>query len=224
MPDPSTTTTTTTAGPDPGAKPAEGLSTDSAAKSSISRTDAVSRAECLADSSGRSAPSASELQSPINRPAGDKATQPTEPSAADTDTETTTSGFGSETHDPATESHFWLRRGDQMLVGLLVAVGLVLMAWHWAYLSGWGLKPVEVERLPERRFDFQLDVNKATWVEWMQLEGIGDTLAHRIVEDRRQNGPFESIDDLQRVKGIGPKTVERIRPWLRAAAPAGANE
>ncbi len=57
-------------------------------------------------------------------------------------------------------------------------------------------------------------MNTATWVEWIQLQGIGEMLAHRIVEDREQNVPYRSIDDLQRVKGIDPKIVEKLRPWL----------
>jgi competence protein ComEA len=81
--------------------------------------------------------------------------------------------------------------------------------------SGWGVQPIEIERLPERSLEFQLEINRATWVEWMQLEGIGETLAHRIVADRETNGPFVSIEDIGRVKGIGPKTIEKIRPWLR---------
>ena len=44
-------------------------------------------------------------------------------------------------------------------------------------------------------------------------------ISKRIVEDREANGPFESIEALQRVKGIGPKTIERIRPWLQVDMP-----
>ena len=62
-------------------------------------------------------------------------------------------------------------------------------------------------------------INAATWVEWKQFDGIGEKLADRIVADRKKNGPFESIDDLQRVKGIGPKTVARIREHLKVGKP-----
>ena len=48
----------------------------------------------------------------------------------------------------------------------------------------------------------------------MQLKGIGQTLAHRIVADREVNGPFRSVDELLRVEGIGPATLDEIRPWL----------
>jgi competence protein ComEA len=48
----------------------------------------------------------------------------------------------------------------------------------------------------------------------MQLEGIGELLARRIEEDRKTNGPFASVDDLDRVPGIGTVTLDTIRPWL----------
>jgi competence protein ComEA len=123
---------------------------------------------------------------------------------------------------PEIESSFWLRRGDQVFLAVLIAAALALMLWHWARLSGWGVEPVEIERLESRRYDYRVDVNTATWVEWIQLESIGETLAERIIEDREQNGPFESIDDLQRVRGIGPKTVEKLRPWLTVGPPDNA--
>ncbi|MFN5741689.1 MAG: ComEA family DNA-binding protein, partial [Planctomyces sp.] len=50
---------------------------------------------------------------------------------------------------------------------------------------------------------------------WMQLEGVGPSLASRIVADREVHGPFATIDDLQRVPGIGPATLDRIRASLR---------
>ncbi len=45
--------------------------------------------------------------------------------------------------------------------------------------------------------------------------GIGETLARRIVEHRAQRGPFRSVDQLTDVKGIGPKTLRRVRGYLR---------
>lgn len=111
-------------------------------------------------------------------------------------------------------TNLWLRRGDQLFVGACAMAAVVLMIGYWLRLSGGGLEPVEIDRLPENRYAFRLDVNSATWVEWAQLDGIGDTLAHRIVADREQRGDFRSIEDIRRVKGIGPKTLDRIRPWL----------
>jgi len=55
-------------------------------------------------------------------------------------------------------------------------------------------------------------INTATEAELERLPGIGPSLAAKIVADRAAKGPFRSVDDLDRVSGIGPATVERLRP------------
>ena len=66
-----------------------------------------------------------------------------------------------------------------------------------------------------------IDVDRATAAELERLPGIGPSLASRIVADREQNGLFGTAEALRRVKGIGPRTLERIRPYLaRPHAPA----
>jgi competence protein ComEA len=56
-----------------------------------------------------------------------------------------------------------------------------------------------------------LDLNAADAAELDSLPGIGPSLAAAILADRAANGPFPSVDALDRVKGIGPATVERLR-------------
>ena len=109
---------------------------------------------------------------------------------------------------------FQFNRSDQVFIGIAAILALGLMSVQWAQLSGWGMQPIEIEQIPPQQFDYRIDINSAEWIEWVQMRGIGETLANRIIEDREQNGPFESIDDLQRVKGIGPKTIEKLRPWI----------
>ena len=118
-------------------------------------------------------------------------------------------------------SFLGLTRPDQLILAVLAGGALMLMIWHWARLSGWGTRPVEVERLDPRSLEYRIDINTATWVEWVQLDGIGETLAERIIEDRTARGPFRSVDELRRVKGIGPKTLEKIRPHLTIGKPPG---
>ncbi len=57
-----------------------------------------------------------------------------------------------------------------------------------------------------------IDVNSAPAPALQMLPRIGPVLAQRIVDDREANGPFATLDDLDRVRGIGPKTIERLRP------------
>jgi competence protein ComEA len=60
-----------------------------------------------------------------------------------------------------------------------------------------------------------LDVNVATAADLELLPGIGPALAQRIVDDRTRSGPFQRVEDLDRVRGIGPRTLERLRPFVR---------
>ncbi|MFZ5775588.1 MAG: ComEA family DNA-binding protein [Thermodesulfobacteriota bacterium] len=55
-----------------------------------------------------------------------------------------------------------------------------------------------------------LNINLATEQELATLKGIGPVKAKAIVEDRQKNGPFRSVAELDRVKGIGPKTVQTL--------------
>ncbi|MEX1232043.1 MAG: helix-hairpin-helix domain-containing protein [Planctomycetaceae bacterium] len=124
-------------------------------------------------------------------------------------------GVPSDFQSASSSRRFGLQPRDQLFVGLLAGATLALSALHAFQASRWSLQPVELSHHPEREWEFHLDINSANWVEWMQLEGIGERLALRIVEDRKTNGPFQSIDDLDRVNGIGPKTIEKLRPHLR---------
>lgn len=59
-----------------------------------------------------------------------------------------------------------------------------------------------------------IDPNRAGRDQLITLPGIGPALAGRILEDRALNGPYRRADDLLRVRGIGPATLDRLRPLL----------
>ncbi len=81
---------------------------------------------------------------------------------------------------------------------------------------------IEIDQAEPRVARFQVDINSADWPELAQLPGIGETLARRIVQSREQEGPFLDHGDLRRVRGIGPKTLEEVRPHL-LPTPGGEN-
>jgi competence protein ComEA len=67
----------------------------------------------------------------------------------------------------------------------------------------------DAEVLPAGR---RIYVNTATQAELEALPGVGPAIARRIIEGR----PYRSVDDLDRVKGIGKKRLEEIRPLVMA--------
>jgi len=56
-----------------------------------------------------------------------------------------------------------------------------------------------------------VNVNTATQAELESLNGIGPVKAKAIIDDRAKNGPYKTVDDLDRVKGIGKATIEKLR-------------
>ncbi|HBL37239.1 MAG TPA: competence protein ComEA [Firmicutes bacterium] len=60
----------------------------------------------------------------------------------------------------------------------------------------------------------RLDPNIATSEQLQTLPGIGPVLAARIIEYRETVGKFVILEDLLAVKGIGEKTLAKIRPYL----------
>lgn len=66
-----------------------------------------------------------------------------------------------------------------------------------------------------------VDLNRATVEELESLPGIGPALARRVVAHRQSAGKFQSVEDLRQVKGIGQKTLDRVRPLVTVAPSRG---
>ncbi len=103
-----------------------------------------------------------------------------------------------------------LRRADQVTVAVLVTGCFTAILLHWVWQLAFSAALIEIEQAPPLELKFQVQVNQADWPELTLLPRIGETLARRIVAYRDQHGPFQSVDQLQEVKGIGPKTLRKI--------------
>jgi len=65
-----------------------------------------------------------------------------------------------------------------------------------------------------------LDPNRATAAELAQVPGLSPRLAAELVEDRERRGPFLRVEEVERVRGIGPARLAKARPHLAVEAAA----
>ena len=59
--------------------------------------------------------------------------------------------------------------------------------------------------------DGKVDLNRAAKEELMTLPGIGETKAEAILQYRKEHGPFQTIEELMQVSGIGEALFEKIK-------------
>ena len=59
-----------------------------------------------------------------------------------------------------------------------------------------------------------IDLNTASREQLMMLPGIGPALAEKILADRVERGPFQTVDELTRIRGIKGKMLEKLLPYV----------
>jgi competence protein ComEA len=106
----------------------------------------------------------------------------------------------------------WPLAAQRVTAGLL-AVALCLLGWQSFGVGRLATKPTTLE---PGATAFRVDLNHADHAHLLQLPGVGEALAGRIEDYRQSYGGFRSVDDLVKVGGIGPATLERLRPFVYA--------
>jgi competence protein ComEA len=71
--------------------------------------------------------------------------------------------------------------------------------------------PQNVAAMKQRAISNKININSASARDLESLPRVGPVMAQRILSFRKDHGPFQSIDELRQIKGIGEKTLARIR-------------
>lgn len=69
----------------------------------------------------------------------------------------------------------------------------------------------------------RIDLNSAPASELVRLPRVGPALARRIVADREARGPFSTVEDLDRVSGVGPAILAEVRDFVAQPAAAASS-
>lgn len=70
------------------------------------------------------------------------------------------------------------------------------------------------ENMSEKASFLTISLNKATQADLERIPGVGAVTALRILSYRDLNGGFRTVEELMNVKGIGPKKMQKIRPYI----------
>lgn len=132
-----------------------------------------------------------------------------------------------------TAGPFGFSRPEIIVLSIVAALVIVFSVVQWrarraaTQIPAWSVEDVLIDTLQAKagfpsiddRDHVTTDVNSATRAELMRLPGIGAVLADRIIASREKHGPFTSLIDFQRVRGIGPKTASALAGWVRFSRP-----
>jgi len=82
--------------------------------------------------------------------------------------------------------------------------GLLLCSLLLSALPGWAAEAAKK----------QVNINSADATQLALLPRVGPSLAQKILDYRKENGPFKKADDLMLVRGVGQKTYQLIKPYV----------
>lgn len=103
-------------------------------------------------------------------------------------------------------------RSAQLALAVFVAITFGLLAFR-GYGAWLGARPTDGARPLAL-----IDLNRAERTDLEQVPGLGPALAREITDHRHRYGPFSSVEELRRVKGVGPVTLDKVRTYLTVTA------
>ncbi|MCP2520074.1 ComEA family DNA-binding protein [Candidatus Aminicenantes bacterium AC-708-M15] len=87
---------------------------------------------------------------------------------------------------------------------------LVLVLCMWFLLGAFSFIQVQAQTKAKKK----VNINTASLTELQTLPRIGPKVAQRIINYRKEHGPFKRVEDIMKVRGIGEKTFLRIKDLI----------
>lgn len=100
---------------------------------------------------------------------------------------------------------------------------ILILLWIavWLWPGGKAIQPTEsvpalgpLTAHEKILLGYRLDINRLSAEEMEILPGIGPATAQKIAAFREKHGPFENLESMLRIRGIGPQTVKNLTPWV----------
>lgn len=108
-----------------------------------------------------------------------------------------------------------MKRWKSQLLSALLVAGLAGDPAAWSQTAPTPpTTPTAPKPAPAAKPTGKININTADEATLTLLNGIGPAKAKEIVDYRQKNGPFKTVDDLVKVKGIGDKIVSQLRDQL----------
>ena len=104
-----------------------------------------------------------------------------------------------------------MKKATLILLSVLILFAiLVFMQVHWHNQNAY----TQITTRADSENYIKFNINTVTAEELQLIPGIGSALSRRIVEYREEKGPYSQVNDLLKVKGIGPNLLVEISDYL----------
>ena len=121
--------------------------------------------------------------------------------------------LGKQTEGTSTRFGWRLSGQHQLAIALMAAVGLAVVGISYGW-SVWRGDQGDIDQADTTPLVFQVDVNRAAVGELMAVPNVGPKMAQAIVDHRDDKGLFESLEELEDVRGVGPVKLEQLKKYL----------
>lgn len=106
---------------------------------------------------------------------------------------------------------------DKTIIRLLIIMICILLTYIAGMKFTEEFSETTLSAIPEistSQFIEKININSDNIFELCKIPGIGEAKANAIIEYRKENGDFYSIEELKRVSGIGEKNYEKIKEYI----------